>query len=78
MQILLKACWGAGGWKSGDVSRADFEYARARGLMFDPLTVTHDAPVIRTIKIRDTLNTNDLARAFLGSLSTRKYLPRIC
>ncbi len=46
--------------------------------MFDPLTVTHDAPVIRTIKIRDTLNTNDLARAFLGSLSTRKYLPRIC
>lgn len=71
VRILMSAYWGSEGWRSGKVSDADFEYARLHGVIFDPISLSHDALVRRTIKARDALNIDDLSRAFLASLSTR-------
>ena len=71
-RILLTAYWGAGGWKSGKVPKADFEYARDYGLMFDPISITHDELIERTIQIRDALTGHELARGLLASLTSRE------
>lgn len=72
LKILTSTYWGAGGWKDdSEVSQTDFEYARLHGVMFDPLTISHDALVSRTMKARDAVSLDDLCRAFLASLSLR-------
>ncbi|AWB43783.1 hypothetical protein DCC85_05800 [Paenibacillus sp. CAA11] len=74
-RILVKTFWGAGGWKSGGYTcpDEDFQYAKSKGLMFDPLTITHDECVERLRQLHDQVITKErVARAFLHSLSTRK------
>lgn len=71
-KILVKAFWGSGGWKDGTVSDEDFAFAKQHGLMFDPLTIKHDALVRRTIKARDAITLKDCGTAFVCSLSTRR------
>lgn len=52
-RILLQTFWRSGGWKQGTrvFAGEKFEYARSCGLMFDPLTITHDELVARIIEL---------------------------
>lgn len=66
-------------WKNGWIdaacihtSAADFTYAKARGLMFDPLSISHDALMRRLIDLRQSMPVDKAAKAFLCSLSTRR------
>lgn len=68
-KILVSAFWGSKGWKSGVVSPDDFTYAKSRGVMFDPIRLSHDQLVRRTIAARDRVTMKMLAKAFLASLS---------
>lgn len=47
-KILMNTFWSSG-WKQerGPFSGEDFEYAKSKGLMFDPITITHDEMINR-------------------------------
>lgn len=73
--ILFKTYWSAGGWIDAAQRRTapeDFEYAKSKGLMFDPVSFTHDECLAQTLALRDRIPTALAARAFLSSLSTRR------
>lgn len=73
-RVLLQTFWGSGGWKQGTrvFAGEEFEYARSCGLMFDPLTITHDELVARIIELHGRITLGQVSEAFLHSLSTRK------
>ncbi|MBS5111557.1 MAG: hypothetical protein KHZ15_02585 [Coprobacillus cateniformis] len=71
--ILLKTYWSSSGWKNQPYTDPlDFEYAKAKGLMFDPITITHDECIKRIVEIVDTITLEQVVKAFLCSLSTRR------
>ena len=69
-KILLKAYWGSQGWKNGSTSPEDFEYAKSRGLMFDPVKYDHAKLVRAAIEQRDAIKPKKIGRGFVASLST--------
>jgi hypothetical protein len=73
LQILIDTYWSPGGWKRNkSIGPADFEYAQQAGYMFDPVTVTHDDIVGRLLGVRHQVSVEQVADAFLASLSTRR------
>jgi len=72
LKILFDAYWSPAGWRPGNVSPEDFSYAKAAGVMFDPIPLTHNEVVRRAIAIRDTLTPRQVANGFLASLSSRR------
>ncbi|MCR8980046.1 hypothetical protein [Brevibacillus laterosporus] len=74
-QIVMKTFWNSTGWidrESRSISDEDFAYAKSKGLMFEPLTITHDECVQRLIDLHQIVTKEQVAKAFLHSLSTRK------
>lgn len=74
-KILMNTHWSAGRWRDGGFlcPDEDFQYAKSKGLMFDPVTISHDECVQRLRELHDRSITKDkVVRAFLHSLSTRK------
>lgn len=73
--ILFKTYWSSKGWKRDEeryTDPDDFAYAKEKGVMFDPITISHDDCVKRIIEIRDTITLEQVTKAFLSSLSTRR------
>lgn len=71
--ILFKTYWSGKGWKKDKVTAPDdFLYAKEKGLMFDPLTISHDDCVNRVIGIANSITPEQVVKAFLSSLSTRR------
>jgi len=73
--ILFDTYWQNGCWTDRDaksINLADFEYAKENGLMFDNLTISHDDCVKRIIEIANKTTIEEVAKAFLSSLSTRR------
>ncbi|AIQ69097.1 hypothetical protein [Paenibacillus graminis] len=74
-KILQTTFWSSAGWKNvpAAYSGEDFEYAKSQGLMFDPMTITHDECVRQIRRYHEGIITKErVAAAFLHSLSTRK------
>lgn len=79
LTILHKAYWSSGGWTRDEqrvVSGPDFAYAKAAGVMFDPVEVNHDSIVKKCVAIRERIETKSVANAFVTSLSTRSLAHR--
>ena len=73
LKILFDTHWSAKGWKEVyTISAEDFDYARAAGLMFDPVPLTHQDIAARIQKAASTLDPVRVGSAFLASLSTRR------
>lgn len=73
-KILFATFW-KNGWIDGrhwHTPPADFAYAKAQGLMFDPLTISHDALIARLGELKQRIPPHKAAQAFLCSLSTRR------
>lgn len=71
--ILFKTYWSSTGWKEDrQTDPDDFEYAKAKGLMFAPLNISHDECVGRIVEITNSITSEQVAKAFLSSLSTRR------
>ncbi len=73
--ILFKTYWSAKGWIDAAQRRTapeDFTYAKAKGLMFDPVSFTHDECLAEILALRDSVPAALAARAFLASLSSRR------
>lgn len=72
-EILFKTYWTSRGWKEKFFTDPDdFAYAKEKGLMFDPFTISHDDCVKRIIEITAGITPEQAAKAFLCSLSTRR------
>lgn len=72
--ILFQTYW-KNGWidrKERKIDPVDFSYAKEKGLMFDPFTISHDECVKRIIGIANTMTIEEVAKGFLSSLSTRR------
>lgn len=53
------------------VDENDFAYAKEKGVMFDPITITHDECVEKIVALASLITPQQVGRAFLSSLSTR-------
>ncbi|GGH66470.1 hypothetical protein GCM10008014_46900 [Paenibacillus silvae] len=74
VKILMNTFWKSG-WKSpcGPFSGEEFEYAKSKGIMFDPITITHDEIVQRLHSMhQEPALKEQVITAFLHSLSTKK------
>ena len=74
-KILLNTYWSASGWRPESdrrVSEADFAYAKAAGMMFDPIESSHEELVNRLIGEVARCDRTNVANAFLASLSSRR------
>lgn len=74
-KILFDTYWSSSGWKMGEernVAPEDLAYAKEKGLMFDPLSISHDDCVEQIVKISGEISFDRVVTAFLSSLSTRQ------
>lgn len=75
LKILIDTYWSSAGWKptaGQSPNDEDFAYAKSKGLMFDPVELTHLDGVSRLINAVARTNRRQVADAFLASLSTRR------
>ena len=71
--ILFQTYWSAKGWKDkSSTPPDDFIYAREKGIMFDPFTISHDDCVNQIVELADSISSEQVVKAFLSSLSTRR------
>ncbi|MCL2678115.1 MAG: hypothetical protein FWE85_03575, partial [Clostridiales bacterium] len=73
--ILFQTYWRNGCWvdqKNRRVDSADFLYAKNNGVMFDPLTISHDDCISHIVALSNKIPSDAVARTFLSSLSTRR------
>lgn len=75
LKILIDAFWSPAGWKPEAMRGAsgeDFEYAKSRGAMFDPVMLDHTSVQAEIAALVQRLDRRRVADAFLASLSTRR------
>lgn len=78
-KILMNTFWSGKGWKDYrtiEFSGVDFEYAKSKGLMFDPISMHHDECIERLKQVSGRITKQEVAAAFLSSLSTRELYLR--
>jgi len=73
-QILFDTYWSPAGWNRGEptLKPDDFEYAKAHGVMFDPVSPSHDEAISQLRTAAAKLEPRLVADGFLASLSTRR------
>ncbi len=66
-------------WKNGWIAREDralssddFEYAKSKGLMFEPFSITHDECIESIAKLVEEISNEKIAKGFLSSLTSRR------
>lgn len=72
VRILSNAFWSPRGWHRAPPSDEDFAYAKAQGVMFDPVVFGHDAAVSWAISARNAIAQDGVVDAFLVSLRSRR------
>ena len=72
VQILMDAYWSNGCRENPAVTPEDLAYARQAGVMFDPIVLRHDEIISRLVLARAAVTKEQVANAFLASLSRRR------
>lgn len=75
VKILHDTFWSPEGWKPESKrapSAEDFAYAKAKGVMFDPVQMDHEQAIDAVCELVGKLDRRTVADAFLSSLSTRR------
>lgn len=71
--ILFKTYWGSNGWLSErETKPEDFVYAKGQGLMFNPVSISHDVCISEILAWVTKISSTKAAQAFVSSLSTRR------
>lgn len=73
--ILFKTYWTSAGWvrdENRKIELAEFEYAKEKGLMFDPLTISKAGLISKLDSTFQTIAKRKVTDAFLCSLSTKR------
>jgi len=73
LRILFDTYWSVAGWKKEpETPPDDFSYAKAAGLMFDPVGLTHDQAVEWALRSKRLASKERVVAGFLASLSSRR------
>jgi len=73
LNILFNTFWSSAGWKSEKtVAPSDFEYAKSKNVMFDPIFIGHDQTVQWITDVFNQSSKRHIVKCFLSSLSTRQ------
>ena len=75
LKILTDTFWSPAGWKPEAERRptpADFAYVKAKGVMFDPVSLDHAQAVSQLLEVVQRMDKHRVVDAFLASLSTRR------
>ena len=73
LKILYQMYWNSGGWTKEEPSAENFAKAKEEGYLFDPAPIyTHDETLEKMRKVLTEISPEDVANAFLYSLSTRE------
>jgi hypothetical protein len=73
VKILMDTYWSAAGWRrEHSVSSDDFAYAKSHHVMFDPTRISHSEAIDSAFKAVASINQNDVVRAFISSLGSRR------
>jgi hypothetical protein len=73
--ILFKTYWTSAGWiddENRKIDIVDFEYAKEKGLMFDPLTITKAEILNRLQEIIENISFQKITDAFLSSFTNSR------
>ncbi|WP_111672880.1 hypothetical protein [Algoriphagus litoralis] len=73
--ILFKTYWTSAGWvrdENRKIEEADFKYAKEKGLMFDPLTISKAEIISKLESLTQTISKKKVTDAFLSSLSNKR------
>ncbi|MFB2661527.1 hypothetical protein [Shewanella mangrovisoli] len=73
-RILFSTYW-KNGWidvKNRSLSESDFSYAKSKGLMFDPLTISHDECILAITALVRGISQTQVTKGFLSSLTYRR------
>lgn len=73
-RILFSTYW-KNGWidaKNRSLSESDFNYAKSKGLMFDPLTISHDECILAITALVKGISQTQVTKGFLSSLTSRR------
>ncbi|NJM55490.1 MAG: hypothetical protein HC841_05885 [Verrucomicrobiae bacterium] len=77
VRILFSTYWSPKGWKpKPETSPDDFAYAKDKGLMFEPMTKSHDAIISELVSLADQIDPVNVGDAFLFSLGSRQLAYR--
>ena len=71
--ILFKTYWSASGWNSTpETAPEDFEYAKSKGLMFDP--ASYSIPEVKALlsDLVATIPPDEIIKGFLSSLTNKR------
>jgi hypothetical protein len=74
-KILIDTFWSPTGWKDKKdfvTVKEDFEYAKSKGLMFDPEPIDHSEIIHKLQESLHLIDKRSVANAFLASLSSRR------
>ena len=73
LKLLLATYWNGGMWEHKAPTAEDYEQAKAEGYMFDPVPMrSHDETLRDLRSVLNKISAEDVTKAFLYSLSTRK------
>ncbi|MDR2638867.1 MAG: hypothetical protein LBC09_03400 [Helicobacteraceae bacterium] len=73
--ILLKTHWQNGGWidrQNRSLNQEEFEYAKAKGVMFDNITIGHDRLLNEILEIAQNISIEKVAKAFLCAFTNKR------
>ncbi|MBW0281463.1 hypothetical protein [Shewanella xiamenensis] len=73
-RILFSTYW-KNGWidaKNRSLPESDFNYAKSKGLMFDPLTISHDECILAITALVKGISQTQVTKGFLSSLTSRR------
>jgi hypothetical protein len=73
--ILFKTYWTSNGWIDDENRKTEstaFEYAKEKGLMFDPLTISKSELLNQLQNIVHTVSVKKITDAFLSSLTNKR------
>lgn len=70
-KILLQMYWHNGWREQPLIAPEDYAYGKAKGVLFDPITITHDECVKKIKELLVCYHPKQFGKAFLSSLSTR-------
>jgi hypothetical protein len=73
VKILFKTYWSSEGWKSvKELSDGDFEYAKSKKVMFDPILIDHRQTIEWLLKSYAQTSKDHVVKCFMSSLSARR------
>jgi hypothetical protein len=71
--ILFKTYWSAQGWKKEySTEQKDLEYAKSKGLMFDPITITLEELKAELNSLINRIDNKKIVDGFISSLTNKR------